>query len=59
MTAAVTQAIRERLQRVRRGRKKEAVLAEIHAISARTAAILQGPPTDHGELLYDEKGLPR
>jgi antitoxin VapB len=59
LTAAVTQALRERLDRVRRRRKRNAMLAEIHAISARSAAVLQGPPIDHGELLYDEKGLPK
>ena len=59
LTAAVIQALRERLDRVRRRRKRDAMLAEIHAISARSAAILQGPPIDHAELLYDEKGLPK
>jgi antitoxin VapB len=59
LTAAVTQALRERLERIRRRRKRDAMLAEIHAISARSAKILQGPPIDHAELLYDEKGLPK
>ena len=59
LTAAVIQALRERLDRVRRRRKRDAMLAEIHAISARSAAILHGPPIDHAELLYDEKGLPK
>lgn len=59
MTAAVTQALRERLDRVRRQRKRDAILAEIHAISARSAAVLHGPPIDHAELLYDENGLPK
>jgi antitoxin VapB len=59
MTTAVTQALRERLDRVQRRRKRNAMLAEIHAISARSAADLQGPPIDHAELLYDEKGLPK
>jgi antitoxin VapB len=59
MTAAVTQALRERLTRVQRRRKRDALLAEIHAISARSAAIFKGPSIDHAELLYDEKGLPK
>ena len=59
MTAAVTQAIRERLDAVRRNRERDKVLAKIHAITARTAALLKGPPVDHAELLYDEKGLPK
>ena len=59
LTAAVTQALRERLDRVRRRRKRDALLAEIHAISARSSAVLQGPAIDHAELLYDEHGLPK
>jgi antitoxin VapB len=59
MTAAVTQALRERLERVRRRRKRDALLAELHAISARSAQILKGPPIDHAKLLYDQEGLPK
>jgi len=59
MTAAVTQALRERLERVRRRRKKEAVFAELMAIARRGASLGKGPYLDHGELLYDEKGLPK
>jgi len=59
MTAAVTEALRERLDRVRRRRKQDATLAALRAISARSAEILQGPPVDHGELLHDDNGLPK
>jgi antitoxin VapB len=59
MTAAVTQALRERLDRVRQRRKSDATLAALRAISARSAEILKGPPVDHAELLYDEHGLPK
>jgi antitoxin VapB len=59
MTAAVTQAIRERLEAVRRRRKRDAMLAAIHAISERSAEILKGPPIDHADFLYDEHGLPK
>jgi antitoxin VapB len=59
MTAAVTQAIRERLDSVRRRHKRDALLVDIHAISARSAALMKGPPIDHAELLYDENGLPK
>jgi antitoxin VapB len=59
MTAAVTQAIRERLDSVRRRHKRDALLADIHAISARSAALMKGPPIDHAEVLYDENGLPK
>jgi antitoxin VapB len=59
MTSAVIQALRESLAQVRRQRKRDALLAEIHAISARSAETLTGPPIDHAELLYDEHGLPK
>jgi antitoxin VapB len=59
MTSAVIQALRESLAQVRRRRKRDALLAEIHTISARSAEILKGPPIDHAELLYDEHGLPK
>ena len=59
MTAAVTEALRERLDRIRRKRKQDATLAALRAISARSAEILKGPPMDHAEFLYDENGLPK
>jgi antitoxin VapB len=60
LTAAVTRAVRERLDRVRRERSVS--LAErLVAIGKDCAAHLKEPfrSTDHGELLYDERGLPR
>jgi antitoxin VapB len=59
MTQAVTEAIRERLERVRRQRKPEATVAELLAIGHRCASTLRGKPVDHAEMLYDERGLPR
>jgi antitoxin VapB len=59
LTAAVTTALRERLDIVRRRRKSEAIYDAIHSISERSAKLLQGPPLDHGEMLYDENGLPK
>jgi antitoxin VapB len=59
LTAAVTQALRERLERILRQRKKESMLADIIEIGRRGAALFQGPPVDHAELLYDENGLPK
>ncbi|HYT24258.1 MAG TPA: type II toxin-antitoxin system VapB family antitoxin [Candidatus Polarisedimenticolia bacterium] len=58
MTAAVTQAIRERLEAVRR-RKPDAMHAAIMAIGKRGESLDKGPYVDHAELLYDEKGLPK
>jgi len=60
MTSAVTEAVRERLDRVRTARG--AGLAErLLKIGKECAAHLQEPhrSIDHGELLYDEKGMPR
>ena len=60
MTAAVTKAVRERLDRVRHG---DAVgLADrLMAIGKDCAARLKEPfrSVDHGDLLYDDRGLPR
>jgi antitoxin VapB len=60
MTAAVTEAVRERLDRVRQ--KRGAGLADrLLKIGKECAAHLKEPyrSVDHGELLYNEKGLPR
>jgi antitoxin VapB len=60
MTAAVTEAVRERLERVRRARA--AGLADrLLAIGKDCTARLKEPfrSVDHGELLYNEQGLPR
>jgi antitoxin VapB len=60
MTAAVTEAVRERLDRVRQ--KLGAGLADrLLKIGKDCAAHLKEPyrSVDHGELLYNEKGLPR
>lgn len=59
MTRAVTEALRERLERVRRRRNKEATAEDLLAIGRRCATTLKGPAVDHGTLLYDERGLPR
>ena len=59
MTHAVTEALRERLQRVRRQRQPEATIAELLAIGRRCAKTLKGKAIDHGALLYDEHGIPR
>lgn len=59
MTHAVTEAIRERLERIRRQRKPDAVVADLLAIGRRCASTLKGRPVNHGTLLYDERGLPR
>lgn len=60
MTAAVTEAVRERLERVRRDRGGS-LADRLLAIGRECAAHLKEPfrSIDHGDLLYDERGLPR
>lgn len=58
LTAAVTQAIRERLETIRR-RKRDKILAALKEIGERGRKISTGPPVDHAEMLYDENGLPK
>ncbi|MEQ7128927.1 type II toxin-antitoxin system VapB family antitoxin [Actinopolymorpha sp. B11F2] len=60
MTQAVTEALRERLARVRQREDSpevERLLAMGRAIGERLDPYWRS--IDHGELLYDEKGLPR
>lgn len=59
VTAAVTTAVRERLDKVRRARKAKRLSQDLLAIGHACAQLLQGPPIDHAELLYDERGLPK
>ena len=60
MTAAVTEAVRERLDRIHR--ERDGRLADrLLTIGKDCAARLQEPyrSADHGDLLYDDRGLPR
>lgn len=59
MTAAITEAVRERLERVRR-QHGTSLADRLVKIGKDCAAHLQEPyrSIDHGELLYNEKGLP-
>lgn len=57
MTRAVTEALRERFERLHR-RDPEALAADIRAIADRAAAHSKLPYLDHADLLYDERGLP-
>ena len=60
LTAAVTIAVRERLERVRQ-ENGVGLSTRLLAIGQDCAARLKEPyrSADHGELLYDERGLPR
>ena len=59
LTGAITVALRERLEREKRGRDAPARAEELLAIGRRCAKLLApGPPAaEHGDLLYDERGL--
>ncbi len=58
---AITTALREQLKRERRKRDAALLTQEMHAIGQRCAALLSPGPAavEHGNLLYDERGLPR
>jgi len=60
MTAAVGEAIRERLERVR-GSSKQDMIERIVKIAKECGPLWKEPyrSIDHGDLLYDEKGLPK
>jgi antitoxin VapB len=60
ITEAVTESLRERLGRVQ-NRHSPALAARLLEIGRDCAPRLKEPfrSADHGDLLYDEKGLPR
>jgi antitoxin VapB len=60
MATAVTRAVRERLDRVRKRRGMSKV-ERIMKIARESAPLWKEPfrSVDHGDLLYDEKGLPK
>ena len=60
MTAAVDKAVEERLRRIR-GAKKGGLAERLFQIGRECAAHMKEPylSIDHGEMLYDEKGLPK
>ncbi|MXX86334.1 MAG: hypothetical protein F4Y71_07755 [Acidobacteria bacterium] len=60
-TEAITAALRERLERVRREQTVEARMRDTEAIARRCAELMGPGPgsTDHGDWLYDERGRPK
>ena len=60
LTAAVTEALRERLERVQQS-QGEGVAERLVRLGKECAARLKEPyrSIDHGDLLYDERGLPK
>jgi antitoxin VapB len=61
MTGAVTEAVKERLERIRQTDEREGMAERLHAIAADMRARLPDDffDIDHGDLLYDEDGLPK
>lgn len=60
LTAAITEAVRERLERLRAA-QGTGLADRLTQIGRDCAAHLKEPfrSADHGDLLYDDKGLPR
>lgn len=58
MTRAVTEALRERYERLQNQHGKASV-AELLAIAQRASVYVKKPYLDHAEFLYDERGLPK
>jgi antitoxin VapB len=58
MTHAVTEALRERYERLQ-SRRGKATVEELLAIAKRASAHVKRPYLDHAEYLYDERGLPK
>ena len=61
MTGAITVALRERLEREKRKRSVETRVQEMRAIAERCAKLMGPGPSavEHGDVLYDERGLPK
>ncbi|MDQ3128631.1 MAG: type II toxin-antitoxin system VapB family antitoxin [Chloroflexota bacterium] len=61
LTGAVTEAIRERLDRLKFEQGRDGMAERIHAIAADMRARLPDDFFDiaHGDLLYDVDGLPK
>jgi antitoxin VapB len=61
MTGAVTEAVRERLERLSKTKDRAGMAERLHAIAADMRARLPDDFFDieHGDLLYDEDGLPK
>jgi antitoxin VapB len=59
-TEAVTQALRERLARLRRGRSKQRLVDELEAIAEHCAGLPVLDARTPDEILeYDDRGMPR
>ena len=61
MTGAITVALRERLEREKHERSVDVRVRKLRAIAKRCAGLLGPGPSavEHGDVLYDERGLPK
>jgi antitoxin VapB len=61
LTQAVTDALRDRLESTKREHGKESLVDQLQAIGRAAAPHFKEPyrSADHGDLLYDERGLPK
>lgn len=61
LTDAVSVAVRERLEREKRDRSIDSRVQELRAIAERCAKLIGLGPSavEHGDVLYDEQGLPK
>ena len=60
-TGAITVALQERIEREKRLRDADVRAQKLRKIAERCAKLLEPGPSaaEHGEALYDERGLPR
>ena len=58
LTKVVIDSLRERQEKLEK-RKGKASLEDLMAIAKRVAKGVKRPYVDHGELLYDEHGIPK
>ena len=60
-TGAITVALRERLEREKHERNVDARIQKMRATAERCAKLLASGPAavKHGDVLYDERGLPK
>ena len=58
LTKVVVESLRERHAQIEK-RNGKASLAELMAIAKRASRGVKRPYVEHGQLLYDERGLPK
>jgi antitoxin VapB len=58
LTKVVVESLRERRAKIEK-RNGKASLADLMAIAKRASRAVKRPYVEHGQLLYDERGLPK